>query len=192
MSEAVQTQTKARKPRFHGHEPFNDILRADWINAIKQSPDNFDALLYRPIGEVAGDSDDDYQKETVIELDTNQDNLTYGDPELVAVLDCPDEQENFFMMDDGENNLGEAITPLMLRIGATDIPIGSVLEWDEEISNGVRTVWWYVHKSVGYGAANVGVIYICIPMRDFNQEPPAEPVEQEESTSELNSGFIEL
>ncbi|HCM0701288.1 hypothetical protein P3551_20975 [Vibrio parahaemolyticus] len=192
-----------RKPRFQGHEPFNAVLRADWINAIKLSPDNFEAFLYRPVGEKSEDTDSGYQKETVIELDTNQDNLTYGEPDLVAVLDCPDEQENFFMMNDGQDNLGESVDPMMLRIGALDIPIGSVLEWDEETASGIRTVWWYVHKAVGYGAANVGVIYICIPMRDFNQEPPAEPEitpdepigasnEPEHATNEPDSGIIEL
>ncbi len=196
MSEVAQQKT--RKPRFHGHEPFNEILRADWISAIKQSPDNFDAFLYRPVGEKANGSDDAYQKETVIEIDTNQDHLAYSDPELVVVLDCPDEQESFFMMDDGDENLGESLEPLMLRIASHHVPIGSVLEWDEETAGGVRTVWWYVHKAVGYGTANVGVIYICIPMRDFNQPPanlpelPDSSIESERETNELDSGFIEL
>lgn len=173
MSEV--TTPIVRKPRFQGHEPYNAVLRADWIKAIKQSPDHFEAFLYRPQGQQEGESNDNYEPESVIELDTNQDQLTYGEPELVAVLDCPDENESFFMMDDGDENLGESMDPLMLKVAAFGIPIGSVLEWDEETAEGLRTVWWYVHKTIGYGTANVGVIYICIPMRDFNQEQPAPP-----------------
>ncbi|EGQ9764954.1 hypothetical protein FWP46_21230 [Vibrio alginolyticus] len=41
-------------------------------------------------------------------------------------MDCPDEQENFFMMDDGDENLGESLEPLMLRIASHHVPIGSV------------------------------------------------------------------
>ncbi|WP_432773928.1 hypothetical protein [Vibrio parahaemolyticus] len=205
MSEVVQPAI--RKPRFQGHEPFNNVLRDDWIKAIKLSPDHFEASLYRPVGPESTQAEDGYEKENVLELDTNQDNLTYGDSELVAVLDCPDEQESFFMMNDGDANLGESIEPLMLRIGAHNIPVGSVLEWDEETASGLRTVWWYVHKQIGYGTANVGVIYICIPMRDFNQppelgegespdlEPESEPVEDSLPEPQENlpeSGIIEL
>lgn len=199
MTDVVQPQV--RKPRFKGHEPFNSVLREDWIKSIKLNPDHFEASLYRPVGEIKGDTDDKYQEETVLELDTNQDSLTYGDPELVAVVDCPDEQESFFMMADGESNLGEGVEPLMLRIGEVGVPIGSVLEWDEETASGIRTVWWYVHKAMGYGAANIGVIHICIPMRDFNKEPAAgssvvapEPQEQAAVTQndEQDEGVIEL
>ncbi len=181
MSDVVKPVV--RKVRYQGHEPFNRVLREDWIKAIKLSPDHFEASLYRPVEPESAPTDDNYQNESVLELETNQDTLTYSDPELVALLDCPDEQENFFMMDDGDENLGESLEPLMLRIASHHVPIGSVLEWDEETAEGLRTVWWYVHKAVGYGTANVGVIYICIPMCDFNQ-PPANLPELPDSSIE--------
>lgn len=196
MSDDVETALiPERKKRFQGHEPFNAILREDWIKAIKLSPDHFEASLYRPVGEVQGDNNNYYQEETVTELDTHQDQLTYDDSELVAVLDCPDEQEHFFMMDANDGNLGESVEPLLLRIGAINIPLGSVLEWDEEIATGTRTVWWYVHKAMGYGAANVGVLYACIPMRDFNKPEPEPELESEselDPISEETEGVIEL
>lgn len=169
MTEQVK---KTRKPRFKGHEPYNAMLRKDWIRAIEMDPDNFDAHLYRPIEVKAGQEQGNYEQSSVIELDTHQDLLTYSEPELVAVLDCPDEQESFFMMADGEDSLGESIEPLVLKMAAHDIPIGSVLEWDEEAASGIRTVWWYVHKAMGYGTSNIGALYICVPMRDFNKTGP--------------------
>lgn len=165
-----------RKARYQGHNPYNDLVREDWIKAIRLSPDHFEAHLYRPVTPQDDAVDDGYEQKNVIELDTHQNVLSYADPELVAVLDCPDEQMNFFTMADNESNLGESIDPLMLRIAAHGVPIGSVLEWDEETATGIRTVWWYVHKAIGYGTANVGVIYICIPMRDFSVPlPPPAP-----------------
>ncbi|CAH0543009.1 hypothetical protein [Vibrio marisflavi] len=167
--------TAVRKPRYQNHDPFNAILREDWIKSIALSPDSFEAFLYRPVDQsTSDDSESNYEEETVTELDTNQDTLTYSNPELVPVLDCPGEQESFFMMDDNGDNLGEGPDPLLLRIGSTHVPTGTVLEWDEETASGTRTVWWYVHKAMGYGAAQVGVIYVCIPMRDFNQAPATE------------------
>ena len=170
----MSTQQPTRRPRYQGHEAFNKILREDWIKSIVLSPDSFDAFLYRPI-KPEGDAPDKkhYQEESVLEINTNEDTLTYGDPELVAVLDCPDEQESFFTMDDNGDNLAEGDEPLLLRVGSLSVPTGSVLEWDEESAHGLRTVWWYVHSAMGYGAAHIGAIYVCIPMRDFNT-PPAQ------------------
>jgi hypothetical protein len=131
-----------------------------------------------PLDETA--SDERYQEESVTELSTNQDTLSYAPAESVKVLDCPDEQESFFMVDDNGANLGEGMEALLLRVGSNSVPIGSVIEWDEESNEGLRTVWWYVHKALGYGTASVGALYACIPMRDFNQ-PPAPEVEPEET-----------
>lgn len=179
------SQQQPRKPRYLGHEPFNKVLREDWIKSIVLSPDSFEASLYRPIEPKDNKpAKGNYQEENVLEINTNQDSLTYGEPELVAVLDCPDEQESFFTMDDNGDNLAEGLDPLLLRVASLSVPIGSVLEWDEESASGIRTVWWYVHRAMGYGAAHVGVIYICIPMRDFNQ--PAIQESQENEPTKLN------
>lgn len=175
-----------RKARFSGHEALNSVVRADWMKAIELSPDAFEAFLYRPV-EPSGDSSDGdaYQEEVALELDVNQDTLTYADPELVKVVDCPDEQESFFLMEDNEGNAGEGVEPLLIRVASNSVPMGSVLEWDEEDANGTRTVWWYVHKSMGFGTANVGVIYICVPMRDFDRDNMTAPVIEEPVIEEV-------
>lgn len=172
--------TPTRIKRYNGHEAFNSMVREDWIKAIEQDPDRFQAYLYLPAApEMIEPDGEEYEPELIEELDTNQDTLTYLDPELVSLLDCPDEQEHFFGMDDEAETLSESEMPLMLRVARVPPPpVGSVLEWDEETAQGDRTVWWYVHRNIAYGTAQVGALTVCIPMRDFNAEnftPPPVP-----------------
>ncbi len=183
-----------RKLRFEGHEAFNAIVRADWIASISQSPDAFQASLFLPDTAPSGSDDsENYEEDDVSIIDTNQDSFNYQDPSLVWVLDCPDEQESLFVMDDGGTNLGEGPSdmPLLLRIGAESVPVGAVLEWDEETATGIRTVWWYVQKLLGYGTANVGTLYACIPMRDFSSEGLAEAVAVTEIVEEVEEVVTE-
>ncbi|UTM60426.1 hypothetical protein L4174_023875 (plasmid) [Photobacterium sp. CCB-ST2H9] len=153
--------------RNQGHAKLNDHLRADWMKAIELSPDAFDALLFVP-----GDSDeitepDGYEPSLFDEIDNNQKTLSYLDPIPVTVVDCPDENDVFLMMQDGETQLGEGELPLTVRIAHPGIPEGSVLEWEDEVgANKTQRVWWYVHRATGIGTANIGTLYICIPARD--------------------------
>ncbi len=177
--------TLARKTRYSGHEAMNSVIRADWMKAIELSPDAFEASLFRPSKPIEStDTDEHYQEETVLEIDINRDSLTYDEAELVKIIDCPDEQESFFMTEANDEGLGENADPLLLRVASSNVPIGSVLEWDEETATGIRTVWWYVHKAMGLGTANVGVIYICIPMRDFNSPPAIDELPSEPDTGD--------
>lgn len=164
------TVTQVMRPRFKGHSVFNASVKADWMKAIERDPDAFDALLYIPVEQAETDEgNSNYEADIFDEIDANQDVLSYADPVPVAVLDCPDETEAFWVMDNGAENAGEGESPLVLRIAADNVPIGSVLEWQEEVSASgkLKRVWWYVHRAQGVGSANVGVLYICIPCRDF-------------------------
>ncbi|MGX9459458.1 hypothetical protein ACWU37_21240 (plasmid) [Photobacterium damselae subsp. damselae] len=163
--------------RNQGHSALNDVIRADWIKAIELSQDRFDALLYVPKPpEEQTPQSSNYEAGIFEELDSNQDTLEYYLPVPVSVLDCPDETESFMTMNDTDENLGDGEMPLVLRIGHTPIQIGSILEWEEELSDGqVRRCWWYVHSAVGYGTANVGSLYVCIPAANF-EAPPNPPV----------------
>ncbi|WP_318491927.1 hypothetical protein [Photobacterium leiognathi] len=168
--------TELKRRRYEGHQPFNDLVREDWMNAIKLDPDAFDALLYLPVMEqLTPEQESNYESDSVTEIDSNQDTLSYGDPILVSVLDCPDENETFSMMAQGDEGLGESELPLALRVAYPDVPQGAVLEWVEETSEGDRRVWWYVHSSVGFGSAAVGALSICIPCRDFDAGGIVEP-----------------
>lgn len=172
------------KPRFQGHELMNAVIRADWNAAIRLSPDAFDAYLFLPEQDDLSAGGPNYEDNEVMELDINQDAISYAEPIIVRVLDCPDEMETFFVSDTGGPNLGEGDSVLLLRIASdSDIPTGSALEWLEEIAEGeTRSVYWYVQDILGYGTANVGHLYVCVPLRNFNQasEPEAdsEPAEQ--------------
>ena len=160
----------ALKKRFNGHSPLNDVIRKDWQLAIELSPDNFQALLYKPkLKEWYNEEQSTYQEDLVTEIDSNQDELEYQTPFAVYVVDCPDENPFFMTMNGGDAQLGDYATPLLLRIATDSVPIGSILEWEEEIAtNEHRRCWWYVHSQQGMGTANVGTLYVCIPARNFD------------------------
>lgn len=177
------------KKRFSGHSALNDVIRSDWMKAIELSADSYQALLYIP-KQTDSKLDDEnnayYEDDTISELDTNQDELIYNTPFVVSVLDCPD--ENPFFLTDSQNNenSGEYDTPLVLRIAQDPVPIGSILEWEEETTpTTTRRCWWYVHSAQGFGSANVGSLYVCIPARNFDEKAK----QAESITSALNLGF---
>ncbi|GAL07926.1 phage protein [Photobacterium aphoticum] len=130
-------------------------------------------MLYLPVVEtVPAQATSYYEDSPFSELDATQETLTYALPEPVVVVDCPDENESFMMMSDGDGQLGEGELPLTLRIGREVVPEGAILEWVEEVTETEnRRVWWYVQRAIGYGTANVGSLYICIPARNIEGLP---------------------
>lgn len=156
------------KTRYNGHKAFNDQIRADWMLIIESSPDAFEALLYRPADGTYGVVNDETGEESFTQLDNNQRELTYLEPEIVYVLDNPDGRDSFHTIDaDGEQD-GLADEVLILRIAANNVPVGSILEWNEEMANGLARRWWYVHRIFSYGTQHVGSLYYCIPARNFD------------------------
>lgn len=157
------------RPRFDGHAAFNNMVREDWIAAIKLNPDRFDALLFRAMSPAEVIIDEDgYETTDAQKIAPNQETLIYADPELVAVVDCPDEMADFYAMNDTDENAGVQDDALILRVAAHDITIGSILEWLEEQASGesIRR-WWYVHRKFSYGTAAVGTLYYCVPSRTY-------------------------
>ncbi|HBT4785520.1 TPA: phage tail protein [Klebsiella variicola subsp. variicola] len=165
---AGREQNATLKARYNGHQAFNDQIRHDWMLIIETSPDAFQALLYRPDMGTYGVVDDETGEESFTQLDNNQRALTYQEPEIVYVLDNPDGRESFHAIDaDGEQD-GLTDDVLVLRIAANDVPVGSILEWNEEMAHGVARRWWYVHRIFSYGTQHVGSLYYCIPARNFD------------------------
>jgi hypothetical protein len=162
------------------------------MNAIALSPDSFEAFLYRPTKSIDAGGEN-YEEQQVINVDVNQETLEYDDYERVAVLECPDEMESFFVQDSGEANLGEGDGVLLLRIASDSVPRGSALEWDEETADGIRTVYWYVQQILGFGTANVGSLYACVPMRDFSADTPSDitPDNSSDTSSDTTSDITE-
>lgn len=94
---------------------------------IESSPDAFQALLYRPDVGTYGVVSDETGEESFTELDNNQRELTYQEPEIVYVLDNPDGRDSFHAIDaDGEQD-GLTDDVLILRIAANNVPVGSIL-----------------------------------------------------------------
>ncbi|WP_142971378.1 phage tail protein [Enterobacter hormaechei] len=165
---AAREQNTQLKTRFNGHKPFNDQIREDWMLIIETSPDSFQALLYRPDVGTYGVIDDESGMESFTEIDNNQRPLTYQEPDIIYVLDNPDGRESFRAVDgDGEQD-GLTDDVLVLRIAANNVPVGSILEWNEEMANGTARRWWYVHRIFSYGTQHVGSLYYCIPARNFD------------------------
>lgn len=170
---AAREQNTALKPRYKGHAPFNNMVRRDWIKAIESDYSAYQALLYLPDMRYVGEVDDEtgFEQPSFTELNNNQRQLSYedADPVIVTVLDCPDERESFQVLDaDGEQD-GLTDDVLILRIAAEGVPVGSILEWNEEMASGtLARRWWYVHRIYGFGTQNVGSLYYCIPARNFD------------------------
>ncbi|MDT0178130.1 phage tail protein [Enterobacter sp. BRE11] len=170
---AGRDQSTVIKPRYKGHAAFNNMVRRDWIKAIESDYSAFQALLYLPDMNDVGEVDDEtgFEKASFTELNNNQRTLSYQDvdPVVVTVLDCPDERESFQVLDaDGEQD-GFTDDVLILRIAAEGVPVGSILEWNEEMASGaLARRWWYVHRIYGFGTQNVGSLYYCIPARNFD------------------------
>ncbi|WP_274715548.1 hypothetical protein [Xenorhabdus bovienii] len=159
------------KPRYKGHSPLNNIVRQDWIKMIEEDPDSYDALLYRPVDEVPTKINDDGLEIPVFtEFNNHQKELSYTDPQRVIVLDCPDERESFTAVDSDGDQDGGIDDFLVIRAATTGVSIGSIFEWNEELSDGrLARRFWYVLRIFTYGTASVGSLYYCIPARNFSQ-----------------------
>lgn len=158
-----------QRDRYAGHGAFNSFMRDIWLKAIIAHPQRFDALLYRAKAHQQNADDDGHEADPIVTLDPNQSLLDYDDPEVVCIVDTPDESENFLSMVDGSDNTGIPDSALILRIGAKNIPQGSILEWNEEVVSGTVRRWWYIHKIYNYGTANIGSLFFCIPCRTFEE-----------------------
>lgn len=156
------------RSRFKGHAPLNDQMREDWMKLIELHQDSFQALLFRPANGTYGVVDEETDLESFTEINNNQRDLTYEEPEIVWVLDSPDGRDSFRVIDsDGEQD-GITDDVMVLRVASRNVTVGSILEWNEELSHGVARRWWYVHRIFGYGTQHVGSLYYCIPARNFD------------------------
>lgn len=168
MSEQDQQRPALGRARNSGHTPLNDMIRADWMKYVDAHPDSFDALLITPEREEVEEEDDGALFGRV---DRHQQVITYDAVTLVKAMIAPLEDTAFIGVWDGGEGLGmgeSGVLNVLLSCGVA--PVGSILEWEEEMAGGeLRRVWWYVHSTSVVGSAAVGALHVCIPCGDLEQ-----------------------
>lgn len=167
MSDELQRPALGRA-RNSGHKPLNDQIRRDWVKYVTAAPDSFDAILILP---EKGEQEEEDDGALFGRVDRHQQVITYNTVELVRALVAPLDDPAFIGMWDGGESIGmgeSGILNLLLSYGVA--PVGSILEWEEELASGaLRRVWWYVHSTQVVGSAAVGALHVCIPCGDLEQ-----------------------
>ncbi|HGU9824342.1 TPA: phage tail protein [Enterobacter cancerogenus] len=165
---ADRKPTHSMRSRFKGHAALNEQMRDDWMKLIELHQDSFQALLFRPANGTYGVVDEETDLESFTEINNDQRDLIYEEPEMVWVLDSPDGRDSFRVIDTDGDQDGITDDVMVLRVASRNVTVGSILEWNEELSHGVARRWWYVHRIFGYGTQHVGSLYYCIPARNFD------------------------
>lgn len=167
MSEEQQRPALGRA-RNSGHKPLNDQIRRDWVKYVTAAPDSFDAILILP---ERGEREEEDDGALFGRVDRHQQVITYNTVELVRVLVAPLDDPAYIGMWDGGESIGmgeSGILNLLISYGVA--PVGSILEWEEELASGdLRRVWWYIHSTQVVGTAAVGAVHVCIPCGDLEQ-----------------------
>lgn len=187
------------KKRFSGHSALNTVVREDWIAAIKLDPDNWNARLYVTVNDEPTKIDDsNFEVPLFTQPVRNEKTLSYADPIIISVADI-NSQMTREMEDSGEHLLTQGDGALSIRIGFDPVPIGSMLEWEEEKNDGsVSVVTWCVHRQQAIGTQKSMVLYELINAGDVDdvleQTPEGEelPVNEDDITEDDVSSIMNL
>ncbi|EKO3439449.1 hypothetical protein NTE19_003341 [Vibrio fluvialis] len=158
------------KPRFSQHSAFNAVVRADWVVAINNDPENWTARLFLPVeSDIPQEVSGNFEIPQFTELDNNQKPLSYGDPILVKVADVRQDMTRLFASS-GKELLSYGDGNMSIRIGYDPVPVGAMLEWEEETTDGnLSEVSWYVHSAETFGTQKAAVIYELISNGDISE-----------------------
>lgn len=171
ITETTPPALPALRARNSGHKPLNDQIRTDWINLVERHPDSFGALLYLP-GEEP-ETGEEAEPALFGTVDRQREAISYAAPVIVTALEAQSDDPAFVgMWDDAEHlGAGESDT-LTLLLSCVAAPLGSIVEFMEELASGeLRRAWWYVQRVDVVGSAAVGALHICIPCGDLEQNP---------------------
>lgn len=179
------------KRRFSGHGLVNTLVMADWLASINLDAENWQARLFLCIDEEQTQIDsDDFETPLFTEIEKNQQTLSYADPLVINVAEVNEGLQRY-TGDDGQSLLSQGDGNLSIRIGHDPVPLGSILEWEEEQADGsVSVVTWYVHRVRTLGTQKAAVIYELISAGDVDSALDKEPEEDldEDLDEELTAG----
>lgn len=163
------------RARNAGHSPLNNLIRNDWRRLIEMHPDSFSVLIHLPMNgdDVIVQSTDEAALFGTV--DVHQRSISYELPLVVSGLVATLDDATFSGMWDEGDHLGDGeSSTLTLLLSVGQAPVGSILEWEEEVSDGeTRLVWWYVHTVNVIGTASVGALHVCIPCGDLESAQEA-------------------
>ncbi len=170
------------------YRDFNKAMSEDFMVFVRNHPDAFDVLLFKPdpdsLETVAVDQD------VVGALETEERALEYLDPVMTKAVLIPDEFP-FGAVDAGGEPDGNMDRPSVLLIADPDIPKQTVVQYREFINDtDVRVVSLYIMRSEIIGEApGVCEKHYCVPFQVFDYEfiePPLNefPEDEAEDTGE--------
>jgi hypothetical protein len=169
------------KPR--DYRDFNKAMSEDFMVFVRNHPDAFDVLLFKPdpnsLETVAVDED------VVGALESEERAIEYLDPVMAKAVLIPDEFP-FGAVDTGGEPDGNMDQPVVLLIGDPDIPKQTVASYREFINDtDVRVVSLYILRSEIIGEApGVCEKHYCVPFQVFDYEfiePPLNESPEDEA-----------
>ena len=98
----------------------------DWMKVIRAQQDAFLALLFRPSNGTYELVDDETD---LAEINNNQRNLIYEEPELVWVIDNPNGRESFQVIDGGGEQDGITDDVMVLRVASKNFTAQTTIDF---------------------------------------------------------------
>lgn len=151
------------------YRPSHQALSGDVKTMLKNHPDSFDALFYR--ADLTTPETLAVAPDVVGALDVAERSLSYADPLQTRVMLIPEPAPVLMIWNGTESNATG--TPIVLLSTDDDVPVQSVFQWSEYISeNESRDVSFYVlyAESVGVAPGVCSKLY-CLPMQAFEGLP---------------------
>lgn len=146
---------------------FSSIVTEDWRNMILLHPDNFDAVLYRPV-EKSKTTKVNANNALFGSFDDVAAEYEYQDPVIIKAVESTSQDDEFLSNWTATENIGYgASQSMILRLSVGEIANGSAIEFLTQSSDGKPIIQsWYIHHSVPVGKPQIGSLHYAIPCGD--------------------------
>jgi len=141
------------------------LIASDLVTMFDSDPDAIDLLLYKAR---IGNPETVVETEDVVgSLEADERAIEYDDPIDTRGIFLPFDFQEVLAMDSGAQP-GDYETPIVMLIQETDIPKGSVIQYDEYVNGDEKqTVSLYILKSDAVGQAPaIAMKHYLIPFFD--------------------------